>query len=80
MLKRGVSKVQCVNLFDNEFKGSYDTILLLMNGTGIAGKICNLPQLFKRLKELLSPDGQILIERNGETYNVEGKSCTINRR
>ena len=73
MLKRGVSKVQCVNLFDNEFKGSYDTILLLMNGTGIAGKISNLPQLFKRLKELLGPDGQILIDSSDLKYIYENE-------
>ena len=73
MLKRGVSNVQCVNLFDKGFKGSYDTILLLMNGTGIAGKICNLPRLFKRLKELLSPDGQILIDSSDLKYIYENE-------
>ena len=73
MLKRGVIKVQCVNLFDNGFKGFYDTILLLMNGTGIAGKISNLPQLFKRLMELLAPDGQILIDSSDLKYIYENE-------
>lgn len=73
MLKRGISNVQCVNLFDNDFKGNFDTILLLMNGTGIAGKICNLPKLFKRLKELLTPDGQILIDSSDLKYIYENE-------
>ena len=73
MLKRGISNVQCVNLFDDGFKGEFDTILLLMNGTGIAGKISNLPKLFKRLKELLAPDGQILIDSSDLKYIYENE-------
>ncbi len=73
MLQRGINKVQCVNLFYESFKGKYDTILLLMNGTGIAGKISNLPKLFKRLKELLSPDGQVLIDSSDLKYIYENK-------
>ena len=41
-----------------QFEGGFDTILLLMNGTGIAGKIEHLPALFQRLKALLNPGGQ----------------------
>ena len=73
MLKREISKVQCINLFDEGFKGQFDTILLLMNGTGIAGKICNLPKLFKRLKELLTPNGQILIDSSDLKYIYENE-------
>ena len=73
MLKRGISKVQCINLFDEGFNGQFDTILLLMNGTGIAGKICNLPKLFKRLKELLTPNGQILIDSSDLKYIYENE-------
>lgn len=73
MLQCGINKVQCVNLFDEGFKGVFDTILLLMNGTGIAGKICNLPKLFKRLKELLTPDGQILIDSSDLKYIYENE-------
>ena len=73
MLQRGISKVQCVNLFDEGFKEEFDTILLLMNGTGIAGKICNLPKLFKRLKKLLTPNGQILIDSSDLKYSYENE-------
>lgn len=73
MLQRGIDKVQCINLFDNTFKEKFDTILLLMNGTGIAGKIANLPKLFSRLKELLTPDGQILIDSSDLKYIYENE-------
>lgn len=73
MLQRGIDKVQCINLFDDNFNEKFDTILLLMNGTGIAGKIANLPKLFSRLKELLTPDGQILIDSSDLKYIYENE-------
>ena len=59
---RGVMDAECINLFDEHLETGFDTILLLMNGTGIAGKIENLPALFNRLKALLNKGGQILID------------------
>lgn len=40
----------------------FDTILLLMNGSGIAGTLDGLNNLLYRLKTLLDDDGQILID------------------
>lgn len=51
----------------------FDTILLLMNGTGIAGKIANLPTLFNRLKALLNKNGQILIDSSDLKYIYENE-------
>lgn len=42
MKARGIEDVECINLFDPQLQGKFDTILLLMNGTGIAGKLCAL--------------------------------------
>lgn len=56
-----------------QFEGGFDTILLLMNGTGIAGKIENLPALFNRLKALLNKDGQILIDSSDLKYIYENE-------
>lgn len=39
---RGVKDAECINLFDEHLETGFDTILLLMNGTGIAGKIEHL--------------------------------------
>ena len=55
------------------FEGGFDTILLLMNGTGIAGKIEHLPALFQRLKALLNPGGQILIDSSDLKYIYENE-------
>ena len=56
-----------------QFEGGFDTILLLMNGTGIAGKIEHLPALFHRLKALLNPGGQILIDSSDLKYIYENE-------
>lgn len=71
MSLRGIRDVECINLFDKALKGSFDTILLLMNGTGIAGKVQMLPTLFERLKQLLAPEGQILIDSSDLKYIYE---------
>lgn len=85
MRLRGVKDVECINLFDEhlsdgtshqgdtQLNSGFDTILLLMNGTGIAGKIANLPALFNRLKALLNPDGQILIDSSDLKYIYENE-------
>lgn len=52
-----------------EFSGeTYDTILLLMNGTGIVGRMRKLDEFFKKLKELLKPEGQVLIDSSDLRY------------
>lgn len=71
MRMRGIRDVECIDIFDPRLEGKYDTILLLMNGTGIAGKVQNLPRLLKRLNELLSPGGQILIDSSDLKYLFE---------
>lgn len=86
MKLRGVKDAECINLFDphlssgnhseenqKQFEGGFDTILLLMNGTGIAGKTENLPALFQRLKALLNPGGQILIDSSDLKYIYENE-------
>lgn len=49
----------------------FDTILLLMNGSGIAGSLPGLEILLHRLKTLLNPDGQILLDSSDLIYLFE---------
>lgn len=49
----------------------FDTILLLMNGTGIAGTLAGLDILFHQLRSLLNPSGQILIDSSDLIYLYE---------
>lgn len=47
---------------------TFDTILLLMNGTGIFQKIDQVGSYLKHLKQLLNTDGQILIDSSDISY------------
>jgi len=51
--------------FNNQ---TFDTILLLMNGTGIAGTLAGFDVLLHHLKTLLNPGGQILIDSSDLIY------------
>lgn len=77
MSERGVKDAECVNLFDPQLQGKYDTLLLLMNGTGIAGKLNRLPMLLNRLKELLAEGGQILIDSSDLKYIYENEDGSM---
>jgi SAM-dependent methyltransferase len=64
---RGLKKTQVKNILD--FEGEkFDTILLLMNGTGIFGKLENCNKYLSKLKSLLNPGGQILIDSSDIIY------------
>lgn len=77
MSERGVKDAECVNLFDPQLQGKYDTLLLLMNGTGIAGKLNRLSMLLNRLKELLAEGGQILIDSSDLKYIYENEDGSM---
>ena len=64
---RGLSNAICSNLLDlKTYK--YDTILLLMNGTGIFENLKKVPTYLHKLKTLLAIDGQILIDSSDLAY------------
>lgn len=77
MKQRGVHSVAQTNLFDERFCESYDTILMLMNGSGIIGKLENLPVFFKKMKQLLRPGGCILMDSSDLSYLFEEEDGSI---
>lgn len=46
----------------------FDTILLLMNGAGMCGRLKNISKFLKHLKSLLSQNGQILLDSSDIIY------------
>jgi SAM-dependent methyltransferase len=64
---QNLEKVEVQNILDIEHK-TFDTILLLMNGTGIFSKLKNINQYLQKLKSLLTPEGQILIDSSDLIY------------
>ena len=64
---RGVKNAVCEDFlkFSND---KFDTILLLMNGTGIFQSLKNLDQYLQKLKNLISENGQILLDSTDILY------------
>ncbi|QOG03598.1 bifunctional 2-polyprenyl-6-hydroxyphenol methylase/3-demethylubiquinol 3-O-methyltransferase UbiG [Flavobacterium sp. MDT1-60] len=64
---RGVTNAKVQNILD--FEGEkFDTIILLMNGVGIFGKLDNCNKYLSKLKSLLNPGGQILLDSSDIIY------------
>ncbi|MDO5607697.1 MAG: class I SAM-dependent methyltransferase [Capnocytophaga sp.] len=51
-----------------QHQGKYDTILVLMNGAGMCGRLQKMPAFFAKLKSLLTPSGQILTDSSDIIY------------
>lgn len=71
MQKRGVKQVYQINLFDENFLDKFDTILMLMNGSGIIGKLKNMTLFFQKMKQLLTPNGCIYMDSSDLRYLFE---------
>jgi SAM-dependent methyltransferase len=65
---RGISDVQKIAILEFNSDEKFDTILLLMNGTGIFGKLGNVSKYLQKLKTLLAENGQILIDSSDIIY------------
>ncbi len=72
MQERGVKKAFEADIFTYH-PGKFDTLLLLMNGIGLAGDLTGLRPLLSHLKSLLNPGGQILFDSSDVSYLYNGK-------
>ncbi len=68
--QRGVKQVTFGNVLKLK-NATFDTLLLLMNGTGIFGKLTNVSDALAHLKTLLNSNGQILIDSSDLIYMYE---------
>ena len=65
----GVLRADILNILDEA--ETFDTILLLMNGTGIFQELTQVSKYLSHLKSLLNPNGQILIDSSDIKYMYE---------
>lgn len=70
---RGVKSAMAADLFDETFAGCYDTVLMLMNGSGIIGRLERMPLFFHRVKHLLAAGGQVLMDSSDLRYVFENE-------
>lgn len=76
MLDRGVQARQ-VNFYDPAYDEKFDTVLMLMNGTGIIGNLDNIGNFFTRIKAILQPDGSVLIDSSDLRYLFEEEDGSL---
>lgn len=65
---RGIENVKVANILDLDTENKFDTILLLMNGTGIFGTLNETTKYLQKLKSVLNEAGQILIDSSDLIY------------
>jgi SAM-dependent methyltransferase len=66
--QRGVEKVLNEDFYAYEPTEKYDTLLLMMNGIGLAAAIEHLPVFFEKVKQLLKPGGKIILDSSDLRY------------
>lgn len=66
---RGVKHAEVRNILEET--ETFDTILLLMNGTGIFQELAQVSKYLTHLKSLLKPNGQILMDSSDIKYMYE---------
>lgn len=69
-LKRGIKQAKVIDFFKLELQ-KFDTLLFLMNGIGIVGKLENMNSFFEKIKEVLNPNGQVLLDSSDLMYLYE---------
>ena len=67
--RRGVVRAELKHVLDET--ETFDTILLLMNGTGIFREFSQVPTYLEHLKSLLNFNGQILVDSSDIKYMYE---------
>ncbi len=77
MAKSGVEDARLVNLYDDTLCETFDTILMLMNGSGIIGKIANMSQFFARINQLLGEGGQVIMDSSDLIYLFEDEDGVV---
>ncbi|QCR22680.1 bifunctional 2-polyprenyl-6-hydroxyphenol methylase/3-demethylubiquinol 3-O-methyltransferase UbiG [Pontibacter sp. SGAir0037] len=76
MKERGIQQVLEKNVFDLHDL-QFDTLLMLMNGIGIAGDLYGLTRFLKHARTLLRAGGQILLESSDILYMFEEEDGSV---
>ncbi|MGZ5244138.1 MAG: methyltransferase domain-containing protein [Bacteroidia bacterium] len=72
MQARGLKNAFAADIYTFQSEKKYDTILLMMNGIGLAGTLDGLRMLLAHFKTLLKPNGQVIFDTTDISYVNEG--------
>lgn len=68
MAERGVKNIIAEDIFEFESSHRFDTMLMLMNGIGLAGSLEGVKALLKKYKQILTDNGQVLFDSSDISY------------
>ncbi len=76
MRERGLENVDCIDFFalrsqNGDSLKSYDFIIMLMNGSGIIGKVSRMAEFFQTLDKILKPGGELILDSSDLRYLYE---------
>ncbi len=74
---RGVKDIVNDDFFSLPSNQKYDTLLMMMNGIGFVGSVANLDIFFHKAKQLLTREGQILLDSSDIKYMFEDEDEEI---
>ena len=78
MRQKGVQQIVIEDVMEYD-QGQFDTIIMLMNGIGLAGDLAQLNKLLLHLKKLVVPDGQILLDSTDISYLYDDSPAPDNK-
>jgi SAM-dependent methyltransferase len=73
MKERGIKNILRQDFFTLKTQKKYDTLLLLMNGIGLAGTLDGLDIFFQKARKLLRPGGRLIFDSSDIAYLYQGK-------
>ncbi len=76
MKKRSVKNVEQQDFFTLSDE-KFDTLLMLMNGIGICGRLENLDKFFIQIRKLLNPGGQVLLDSSDILFMFEEEDGSV---
>ena len=71
---QAMKQIGVQNIINSNFEkhtGKYDTVLVQMNGLGLAGTLANVPSFLKKCMSLLNSEGQLIIDSSDISYLYE---------
>lgn len=70
--KRGLEQFQVQDFYQLR-KQKFDTLLFLMNGSGIIGRLKSIPEFFEQCRNLLNENGKILLDSSDLIFLFDEK-------
>ncbi len=75
MQQRGLKNTVAADIYSYAPAEKFDTILLMMNGIGLAGTLDGLRKLLAHFRNMLKPNGQVIFDTTDINYVNEGSKA-----